>query len=92
MAAAGYIHAAGHLDTCAHMASGIEHWQETEDHEGYAARLMAGHGRKSRLWSRVSRRVMAADALAVNGAAAYRRTAMAAPAKPRARALPKIPS
>jgi hypothetical protein len=48
-----YGHAARHLATCARMAGRVEDWQGIEDHQAYAARLKASHGRKSGFWSRV---------------------------------------
>lgn len=46
-----YPHAAGHLQTCAHLAGKISTFGEHPDHETYLASLKARHGRKIGFWN-----------------------------------------
>jgi hypothetical protein len=46
-----YRHAVRHLAECQSLASLISDYGQFETHEGFVARLRAGHGRKAGFWT-----------------------------------------
>jgi hypothetical protein len=66
-----YRHVARHLAECQSLASLISDYGQFETHEGFLARLRAGHGRKAGLWT------LAADTAGANALAALSRIPVA---------------